>query len=65
MNEIIWSLTLRDLQEEAQERLGEYLNEEEVERAKKLISYGFGETTSLFYDGIFEVIKNEKQEKIE
>jgi hypothetical protein len=61
MNEIIWSLALQDLQEEAQERLGEYLDEEEIERAKKLISYGLGEIINSVYDGVFEVLIEESK----
>jgi len=55
----VWTLTVGDLQIEAQERLGRLLDSNEISRAEEILEYGFGETISSLYDGFFEVLQEE------
>jgi len=53
----VWTLTVGDLQIEAQERLGRLLDDDELSRAEEILGYGFGEAISSLYDGVFEVLQ--------
>lgn len=52
-NEILFSITKADLQEEAEHYLGRKMNEEEYAQAKKLLEFGAGENFRHTYWGIF------------
>jgi hypothetical protein len=50
---IIYQITVDDLQNEAMENLGRKLTEDEIEIAKKAFSWGLGETNHIIYNTIF------------
>ncbi len=52
-NEILFTITKEDLQEEAFHYLGREMNEEEYVKAKKLLEFGVGENIRHTYWGIF------------
>lgn len=59
-NEIIFAITKEDLQEEAQERIGRSLTDDEIDIARKGFNYGLGTLAlEVTYDTIFnEMIDN-------
>ncbi len=52
-NEILITITKKDLQEEAIHYLGREMDEEEYTKAKKLFEFGVGENLRHTYWGIF------------
>lgn len=60
-NEILFSITKEDLQDEANHYLGRNMNEEEYAKAKKLLEFGIGENLRHTYWGVFfEIMDNKK-----
>jgi hypothetical protein len=51
---IIYQITVEDLQNEAIESIGRELTKDEIEIAKKAFSWGLGETNSIIYNTIFK-----------
>jgi|YelNatPaOPRAMG01_1025707.scaffolds.fasta_scaffold297067_2 hypothetical protein len=60
-NEILFTITKEDLQEEAIHYLGREMNEEEYAKAKKLLEFGVGENLRYTYWGIFFELMDKKQ----
>jgi len=58
-DEILYMITKKDLQHEAQLFIGRELNEDEYLKAKKLLEWGIGENLVFTYSNIFSEIKNE------
>ncbi|GHT68419.1 hypothetical protein AGMMS50239_33460 [Bacteroidia bacterium] len=55
---IIYQISIDDLQYEAMEALGRELTEEEIDIAKDAFEWGLGETNHIIYNTIFtEMIK--------
>jgi hypothetical protein len=52
-NEILYTITKEDFQEEAIHYLGREMNDEEYAKAKKLLEFGVGENLRHIYWGIF------------
>lgn len=59
-DEVLFTITKRDLQYEAIHYLGRELTEEEYTTAKKLLEYGIGENLSYTYWGVFFEIIDKK-----
>ena len=59
-NEILFTITKDDLQEEANHYLGRSMNEEEYVKAKKLLEFGIGENLKYTYWGIFFELMDKK-----
>jgi hypothetical protein len=60
-NEILFTITKEDLQEEAIHYLGREMDEEEYAKAKKLLEFGIGENLRHTYWGIFFELMDKKQ----
>ncbi len=52
-NAVLYSITVQDVQKNAQEILGRTLAEEELLETKKHLSYGIGESIGIVYSTIF------------
>ncbi|MCL2025801.1 MAG: hypothetical protein FWG92_03245 [Leptospirales bacterium] len=60
---IIFSITIDDLQNESMERIGRKLTDEEIPYAKKGVEWGLGDITlDMTYDTIFNEIIKELEE---
>jgi len=59
---IIFQITIEDLQNEAMEKIGRELTDDEIHTAKKAIEWGLGDITLILtYDTIFnEITRNER-----
>jgi hypothetical protein len=55
-SEIVYSICVEDIQNEAQMHIKRELDDEELERAIKLIDYGIGESMFPIYGAIFDEI---------
>jgi hypothetical protein len=53
-NELIYAITVADLQFEAINRIGRELTEEEIHIAKKGLDFGIGTGLNIIYDAIFD-----------
>lgn len=60
-NEILFTITKEDLQEEAFHYLGRKMNKEEYAKAKKLLEFGVGENLRHTYWGIFFELMDKEQ----
>ena len=52
-NKIIYSITIEDLQNEAERILGRNLDESEIQQTKKYLEFGIGESIGIIYNTIF------------
>ena len=57
--DIVYSICVEDIQNEAKSCLGRELNENELSNAIELLEYGIGESLVTMYSGIFDEISNE------
>jgi hypothetical protein len=51
---ILFAITVEDVQREAMEILGRKLNDEEISKTEKYLSYGIGESIGIVYNTIFK-----------
>jgi len=57
-NEIVFAITVEDLQNEANEKIGRKLNDDEIEVAKKGLEFGLlTDIDSVYNTILFEMIK--------
>ncbi len=56
-DEILYSITVEDVQFEAMEQIGRELTEEEMLQFKKRLEYGIGEHMLLIWNTLFEEYK--------
>jgi len=52
--EILYAITVEDVQREAMEVLGRKLSDEEILVTQKYLSYGIGESIGIIYKTIFK-----------
>jgi hypothetical protein len=52
--QILYAITVEDVQCEAMEILGRKLNDEEILVTEKYLSYGIGESIGIIYNTIFK-----------
>ena len=65
INELVFTITLEDLQSEAFEKIGRTLADEEIRVAKKGLEFGLLTGIDTVYKTIFtEMISNERTEKM-
>lgn len=57
--DIVYSICVEDIQNEAKSCLGRELNENELSNAIELLEYGIGESLVTMYSSIFDEISNE------
>lgn len=57
--DIVYSICVEDIQNEAKSCLGRELNEDELSNAIELLEYGLGESLVTMYSSIFNEISNE------
>ncbi len=57
--DIVYSICVEDIQNEAKSCLGRELNENELSNAIELLEYGLGESLVTMYSSIFNEISNE------
>ena len=57
--DIVYSICVEDIQNEAKFCLGRELNENELSNAIELLEYGIGESLVTMYSSIFDEISNE------
>jgi hypothetical protein len=58
MNQIVYAITIEDVQDESLNKIGRTLNEEEIDFASKALNMGIGTSIGIIYNTIFkEVIK--------
>lgn len=57
--DIVYSICVEDIQNEAKSCLGRELNENELSNAIELLEYGLGESLVTMYSNIFNEISNE------
>ncbi len=55
-NDIIYSICVEDIQNEAKIEIGKELNDDELSEFIKLLQYGLGENMILMYRNIFNEI---------
>ncbi len=55
-NEIVFAITKEDLQDQAKEKIGRELTDEEILIAKKALEWGIGESIGIVYNTIFSEI---------
>ncbi|MDR0969389.1 MAG: hypothetical protein LBM67_02475 [Lentimicrobiaceae bacterium] len=60
-NEILFSITIEDLQFEAKEKIGRELNEEEIQIAKKGLEWGLLTGIGTIYQTIFKEMINDER----
>jgi hypothetical protein len=60
---LVYSITEKDIQYEAIEQIGRELNEEEMLLFTKRLHYGIGENMFLIWPAVFEEFKNRCSEK--
>lgn len=57
-NDIIYSICVEDIQNEALNEVGEKLNKDELSLAIKLLQYSLGENMIILYKNLFKEVKN-------
>lgn len=58
MDKHIFLIDIQDIQNEAFIALGRTLNDEEMDKAIKLLEFGLGEQMLMMYSNIFDEIQN-------
>lgn len=58
MDKHIFVIDIQDIQNEAFIALGRTLNDEEMDKAIKLLEFGLGEQMLMMYSNIFDEIQN-------
>ncbi|MBQ7389292.1 MAG: hypothetical protein IJW01_07980 [Paludibacteraceae bacterium] len=56
-NDIIYSICVEDIQNEALNEVGEKLNKDELSLAIKLLQYSLGENMIILYKNLFKEVK--------
>jgi hypothetical protein len=62
-NEILYSISIEDLQIEAERVLGRKLGNAEILRSRKYLEFGIGESIGIIYNTIFEELINENDRR--
>jgi hypothetical protein len=62
-NEIVFAITVNDLQNEANEKIGRYLTEDEINIAKKGLECGLLTDIDTVYNTIFDEMINDEHTK--